>query len=260
MQSPLRYRRAAYISDAVVVIDHATDESVRVRLGDAETAFSSLVNGDVQATNAPRDSGPDSPRLLIAGNHKQVVLSDARTQLHMSFEQSDLSMEKALHVAIKNAEQFCAAAARFVTLDESSQVGFIVRLNQPTENPHSEVSQYLADCLYKGKTIGNMNSFEVRLGFETSDALFRNFNFGVYEIRQLPLPDQKNKTVKVRVADIPVAEVGLNCSLDVNNRPRVQAGASRYPFEDSAKAVLRAMEEMATTQIAEFVPAEMFKK
>lgn len=250
-EAQLKPSGPAYIGQAILVIDHAIDDRVRGRTFEAEEHFASIVKAEAKSTNVDSAATPDTPRLVLADNHKQIFLSQSRMQFVLSFERG-FGVRKAHEVITKHVDNFFHAASKFQRLDANSEIGFVLLLNQPCANEQGELADFLASKFYSGKRLGSPSTFELKLGFETEQRLFKNLNFRIYEVKQMMIPPGGQGVMKI--ADVPTTEQGIGCTLDVNTRPRVRKH-DKTEFMQSASDVLSAMEHMLSSDLAEISPA-----
>lgn len=251
MSKVLSLSRPAYLGQVFLVIDHEIDEKVRLRLADAEECFSPLISAEVKSTNVDANAPPDVPRLALNDNHKNISLAKNRIQFSLNFD-SSFNIDKAFNIIKKNAEDFFLAAKKFQNLSEKTQVGFVVHVNQPCEDPKEVIAQYLADHLYSGEFIGDLATFDIRLGFKTGSNLYKNFSFNIYEVREFKIPNdgRSQGEITIRVDDVPTKETGLASILDVNNKARLLSSEGNLPrasFEETAKEVLSEMSTMLSS-------------
>jgi hypothetical protein len=250
MTAELALSRAPYVSLAAIVIDHAPDERVRLRLGDAEDSFRSLVDAEVKSTNVDAGAPPNVPRLTMADNHKQLLISMNRIELQMQFE-SDFDANKAYDVARKYALKFMQAAAKFKELGDEARIGFVVHRNHPTDSPREGMATFLAQHLYGGASRGEISTLEVKIGFKRDD-LYRNFGFSIYELKEFRTQVVPGRTI-VNLDEIEAKELGIGVMLDINNRLRVEKKVS-VPFLHTGEEMLNGMDDMLRTDLPALLP------
>lgn len=252
--------RKPYVSQVFLVIDHAIDNKVRVRLDDAEVCFSSIVSAEAKSTNLDPDAPPDAPRLTMSDNHKQISLAQSRMQLVLNFD-GGFDIQKASQVIQKTAANFFNAASSFQPLDDKTRVGLIVHVNQPCESSKELMSQYLAAKLYSGKSLSTLSTFEIKLGFQTESNLYKNFSFNIYELREFKVPPgmQRQRSIMVNIESIPTTEVGIASILDINNRPRIGSklqGVS-VSFDQTSIDIVEGMLHMLQHDRHELLPLDL---
>lgn len=240
-----------YLGQVFVVVDHAPDERVRYKLAEAESAFSPVIKGEFRVTNVQSNAPPDVPRFELRDGKKHLLIAQSRLQLGMTFD-SAIALDKAFDVAAKNAENFLRAASTFQQLNHKATVGFVIHINFPSKAPKAQVAALVAAQLYKGPLIGALATIDIRLGFESSNGLYRNFALNSYEVRQFDIPKEQHSKgeIQINIDTIPISEMGLACVLDINNKARSSdiAKANNYSFNDTTIQIIEGMKEMFTKE------------
>jgi hypothetical protein len=251
MTDAFEFTSPPYLGQVFVVVDHDRDDQVRYKLAEAEKAFSSVVKGEFRATNVPSDAPPEIPRFELREGKRHLLVAQSRLQLGMSFDIA-VDPDRSYEIARKYAKKFLEAANGFRSLGPQATMGFVLHINQPSARPKSEVASFVAKQLYKGASVGSLESIDIRLGFKSQNGLYRNFSFNSYEVRQFDVPlELRNKNfVEINVEQIPIAEQGLASVLDINNKARaaIQEATSQVSYLESVEQLLQGMDEMFSDQ------------
>lgn len=254
MPTPFEFVTPSYLGQVFAVVDHEPDENVRYRLAEAESAFKDVAKGEFRSTNVKSDAPPDIPRFELKDGRKHLLIAQSRMQLGMTF---DVSMEvgKAYETARKHAQSFFKASASFRALNAKTVIGFVVNINQPSDLPRDMIAQAVANELYKGPSIGKLTSIETRLGFETVDGLVKVFAFNPYEVRKFEIKPEfaRKGFVDINMDSVPIAEMGLTCALDINNRSLAANPPPNFSCEKTMALMLKGMDEMFASERHQFL-------
>jgi hypothetical protein len=168
----------------------------------------------------------------------------------LSFHDRRIAPDQAFVVIRKNVQQVFNAIPQYQPLDKLKDVGLIIELGFPTEIPPPELAKGLAANLYSGPNLGEIVSFELKLGFDGGNGLFTNLGFSLYEFRSGNVLGQRPpQQIDLRLLD--VEERGLGVSIDVNNRP--SATTQGYDPIGSFGAIMKESERLASGGYTSFL-------
>jgi hypothetical protein len=237
----------AYIGQSILFTQHPIDNRVRFRQEEAEAAFSSVLNVQSQQTNLPDDADPGAPRLIFNSNNKQVLISKNSVQVICSFEGADRKLVEQLDIVAGNFDKLADRIPRFQT--PSGEVGFIVVVNIPSTKSRAEMSEAVFENYLNFPRFGSTASANFKLGYQTADGFFINFECDVYELRDFQIahamPGQP-----VDISTLPLREMGYSFKIDINNKPRM-GNFSDYKTE--YKQVAAVMRDFMANKFHELV-------
>lgn len=262
MASHLSFSLPQYLGQVFLVVDHLPDVDVRYKIREAEDLFGRIVTGEAKSTNIPADAPPELPRLEIRDGRKHLILAQSRIQLSLTFDKN-LGIDRAYEVVKKNAQEFYAAAQKFQPLDQKTQIGLVIQINQPVDQSKLALSEFLATHLYKPEITAKFATFELKIGLLDDTGLYRNFAFSVYENRKLKLPPNPSPgtLIKIDMSTTSVSEIGIRSTLDINNKAKVDLGTPEELSSDSdisvtVSQVIAGMDEMFRSQRHKIIPIQ----
>lgn len=235
--------RKAYINQAILLVQHATDNRLRYRQEEAEKAFSSVMNVQSQQTNVPDDFDPNAARLLFQSSSKQLMLSKVAVQALLVFEDSDKNWKEQLGIIKKNFANISSKIPKFQ--EPTGGVSVILTFNVPSTMSRVEMSSTVVDrYLSVPRDDGDdVASGSFKVGFKTKDDLFYNYEIDVYEMKRFEVPFG-SAPQEIDFSTLPVSEAGYSIKVDINNKPRTgNHKAYMEEFKDVFDSIELFMEE-----------------
>lgn len=223
-----------YISEAICLIQYkAVDDKIRHRVADAENAFSDIFSGQSQQTNVPDNTDPNIPRLIFQTDHKQLSISQKACQFSLGFENNEKTIDEQLAIIEKNLFAFQNGALRFKSKDQLGECALIISVNIPCKEGRDSTLQHVYSRFFKidqQAEYGKLASYSFKVGYETSNKCYLNYETDVYEIRKLdaPQPATFGQVVQINVKDGAVIEEGIGIRVDVNNKPKARSASYTY--------------------------------
>ncbi|OFZ66436.1 MAG: hypothetical protein A2V79_08995 [Betaproteobacteria bacterium RBG_16_56_24] len=223
-----------YISEAICLIQYkAIDGKIRHRVADAESAFADIFSGQSQQTNVPDNTDPNIPRLIFQGGHKQLSISQKACQFSLGFANNEKTIDEQLAIITKNLSAFQNDVFKFKPKDQLGECAIILSVNVPCKEGRDSTLQHIYNRFFKvdqQAEYGKLASYSFKVGYETSNQCYLNYETDVYELRKLdvPQPTTFGQVVQIAVKDGAVIEEGVRIRVDVNNKPKVRSASYAY--------------------------------
>ncbi len=237
----------AYIGQSILFTQHPVDPRVRFRQEEAEAAFSPVMNVQSQQTNLPDDVDANAPRLIFQSNNKQLLISKNAIQAICSFEGADKTIDDQLDIIIANFDKVSDRIPRFQ--EPSGEVGFVVTVNVPSIASRAQMSEAVFDQYLNFPKFGDVASANFKIGFQTSDGFFINFECDVYELRDFQMsPAMAGQLIDM--SKLPLREMGYSFKVDINNKPKLGDYSS---YKEEYRQVAAAMKEFMADKFLDLV-------
>jgi hypothetical protein len=223
-----------YISEAVCLIQYkAIDSKIRHRVAEAENAFADIFSGQSQQTNVPDNTDPSIPRLIFQAGHKQLSISQKACQFSLGFERNEKTIVEQLAIITKKLSVFQNDVLKFKPKDELGECALIVNINIPCKEGRDSLLQHVYNRFFKidqQAVYGKLASYSFKVGYETSNKCYLNYEADIYELRKLDVPQSivSGQVMRVDIKDSPVIEEGIGIRVDVNNKPKVHSTSYSY--------------------------------
>ena len=210
--------KKAYINQAILLSQHVMDDRVRFRQEEAEKAFGSVLNVQSHQTNLPDDFDPNAPRFVFQSSGKQLLLSKVAVQAVFGFEDSAKSLKEQMSIIQKNFAKVSERIPQFQT--PTGEVGFVLNINIPSLEDRVTLSDAVFNRYLKIPKIHKVASTSFKVGFETEDCLFVNFEVDVYELKRLEMQLGVFPQA-IDFSKLPINQMGYGIKVDINNKPRM---------------------------------------
>ncbi|WP_122491408.1 hypothetical protein [Pseudomonas viridiflava] len=237
-----------YISQAIFYSAHTLDNRVRYRQEEAEATFGPLFNVQSQQTNVPDDFDPGAPRLMFQSSHKQLLLSKNSAQFVLGFENAEKSIANQVEIVIDNIKKVTKRLSSFSSC--TGEVGFILTFNFPSSASRSRLSGAVFEKFLKLPSSHEVASASVKVGYETADSLFLNFEADVYELRRGGFQFNAFTEQAFDVSKLELQETGYSFKVDINNKPKI---GTSMDYTGEANNLIEAMRGFMRDSFDEFV-------
>ncbi|MCB0404713.1 MAG: hypothetical protein KDD51_07985 [Bdellovibrionales bacterium] len=210
------------------------DDEILLSCGRALKQISARLNAKLINLNTPDAAPPEAPRALIQGKDSIASISLNRFEITVrppEHVQNDLP--SCLDFTRLRVEPLMVELLKEV--ESYLWLGLIVKFQHKLaeNNPAVTVVQPIFDKLInvkRGKR--DLASFQMQFGF-AEGGLFKNYIVAGYEVRNIKVPPGLpiGASFQVNPKNIPIAESGLEISIDVNNRPNSGKGQFAADFK-----------------------------
>jgi hypothetical protein len=200
----------------------ALDPQVRFKQGEAEKAFSHLINSQSQQTNVADGADPNAPRIFFPSSHKAIAISQLACQLTQNLLPAGGTFVQQITAAHDNILAFVDGARQFKSVFSSHAL--ILDLRYPCSNSSSEVAEFIHSRFLKSEPLGGFASTVLQMGYTVGN-LYLTLTINPYEARKMP--ETVSRDAFVRADTLAVVESGVQIRVDVNNKLGLGGGANQ---------------------------------
>ena len=216
-----------------VVVSFKVEPTIVLTCGTSLKKIQEKLGGKILSINAPEDSPPSLPR---------VILKLADTILNVALDRFQITTIPPSHIAndIKKSSKFAfqrsvsILSELLTSMPDYLWAGAILDIEFPEDPLRSdsaiEAAIPIFDRLIKiDRKTRELSSFQLQFGFK-DDPYFINYTISAFESRKIEFKaPPKSGPVILNPSDFPLSECGIKVLLDINNKPNKP---NEKPLED----------------------------